>query len=338
MTAPSATIASYLRLCASLRATTGMSNAPGARTISICLSPAPWRLSASTAPRINWSTMKSLKRAARIAKRSSRHCKSPSMLLMLSIHVLHHFEIEAGQTVHLLRRRQNAHSRHAEVTQDLRADAVRAQHLRARMRRRRHGIAADALYGVHQIARRFVRTQDHDHAVTFLRDPLHRRAQWPSQRAIADPDDVAERVLEMHAHQRYALAVQLARNQRQMHRAVDVVLVAEHAEFTELGRNDLLGNALHRALLLQPVADQIGDRPHLELVLPRELLQVRPPRHRAVFIEDLDDRRRRLEPREPRQVAAGLGMTGAGQHTAGLRHDREDVARLPQVLGARVAA
>src|SRR5688572_13956515 len=188
MTAPSATIASYLRLCASLRATTGRSNAPGARTISICLSPAPWRLSESTAPRISWSTMKSLKRAARIAKRSSRHCRSPSMTLMLSIHVLHDFEVEARQAVHLLRRRQHAHPRYAEVAQDLRADAIRTQHLRARMRRRLHRIATDALHGVHQIARRLVRTQDHDHTVTFLRDPLHRRAQRPSQRAIADTD------------------------------------------------------------------------------------------------------------------------------------------------------
>ena len=38
--------------------------------------------SASTAPRTSCSTMKSLKRDARIAKRSSRHCRSPSMVLM----------------------------------------------------------------------------------------------------------------------------------------------------------------------------------------------------------------------------------------------------------------
>src|SRR5918994_3827434 len=209
MTAPSATIASYLRLCASLRATTGMSNAPGARTISICLSAAPWRLSASTAPRINCSTMKSLKRAARIAKRSSRHCRSLSTVLMLSIHVLHHFEVEARQAVHLLRRRQYAHPRDAEVAQNLCADAVRAQYVRTRLRRRRHRFAAEALHGVHEVVRRLVRTQDHDHAVTFLGDPLHRRAQRPAQRTVADADDVAERVLQMHTHQRHALAVQL---------------------------------------------------------------------------------------------------------------------------------
>src|SRR5262245_27765811 len=168
MTAPSATIASYFLLCASLRATNGMSNAPGARTISICLSPAPCRLSASTAPRINCSTMKSLKRDARIANRSSRHCRSPSMVLMLSIHVLHHFEIEARQAVHLFRRGQHAHACYPEVAQDLRADTVRAQHLRACLRRWRCRLAADVLHGVHQVARCFVRTEDHDHAVTLL--------------------------------------------------------------------------------------------------------------------------------------------------------------------------
>src|SRR5687767_10613760 len=91
----------------------------------------------STAPRISCSTMKSLKRAARMANRSSRTCRSPSRVLMesmgreysgLSIHVLDHFQAEARQAVHLLRGRQHTHPRYAQIAKDLRADAIGAQH------------------------------------------------------------------------------------------------------------------------------------------------------------------------------------------------------------------
>ena len=65
-----------------------------------------------------------------------------------------------------------------------------------------------------------------------------------------------------------------------------------------------------------------------------EALEIRPARHRAVLIEDLDDHGRRLEPGEACEVAAGLGVAGAGQHAARPRHQRKDVAGLAQVLGA----
>ena len=39
------------------------------------------------------------------------------------------------------------------------------------------------------------------------------------------------------------------------------------------------------------------------------------------------------KPGQARQIAARLGVPGAGEHPAGLRHQREDVARLAQVLG-----
>ena len=65
----------------------------------------------------------------------------------------------------------------------------------------------------------------------------------------------------------------------------------------------------------------------------RERFEIRASRHGAVVVEDLDDHGGRLEAREPREIAARLGMAGARQHAAGLRHEREDVARLTQVLG-----
>ena len=100
-----------------------------------------------------------------------------------------------------------------------------------------------------------------------------------------------------------------------------MIFVAVHAERAELGLDRLLGDALDRALLVEAIADQVGDRADLELVPLRERLQIRTPRHRAVVVQDLDDDRRRLEPGESRQVAARLGVAGAREHAARLRHD-----------------
>ncbi len=66
-----------------------------------------------------------------------------------------------------------------------------------------------------------------------------------------------------------------------------------------------------------------------------ELDQVGQPRHGAVVLEDLADHRRRLAAGQVGEVAAGLGVAGAHQHAAVLRHQREDVAGLDDVGGLR---
>ena len=62
--------------------------------------------------------------------------------------------------------------------------------------------------------------------------------------------------------------------------------------------------------------------------------QVVAARHRAVVVQDLDDDGRRLEAGEPREIAACFRVARAREHAAGLRHQREDVARLAQVARA----
>ena len=58
--------------------------------------------------------------------------------------------------------------------------------------------------------------------------------------------------------------------------------------------------------------------------------------HFAVFLEDFADHRRRLQTRQLRQVAARFGMSGAHQHAAVLRHERENVAGLDDVVRAGI--
>ena len=62
-------------------------------------------------------------------------------------------------------------------------------------------------------------------------------------------------------------------------------------------------------------------------------LEVRAARHGAVVAQDLDDDRGRIETRQPRQITAGLGVSGARQNPARLGHQREHVAGLHQVPG-----
>ena len=76
-----------------------------------------------------------------------------------------------------------------------------------------------------------------------------------------------------------------------------------------------------------------SDRADWDAALAREPLQVRPARHAAVLLENLDDHSRRLQAREACEIAPGFGMPGTSQYAAGLRHDREYVPGLPEVVG-----
>ena len=64
--------------------------------------------------------------------------------------------------------------------------------------------------------------------------------------------------------------------------------------------------------------------------------QIGAPGHRPVLVEDLDEDRGGLESGETRQVAAGLGVPGAGEHARRLRHQREDVAGLHEIRRRRI--
>ncbi len=128
----------------------------------------------------------------------------------------------------------------------------------------------------------------------------------------------------------------LALDQREMHLPSDRVLIGQHPERPELGIEQGIGDPFDGFFVLHPVADQVGDGADFHLVLGGEHFQIGPPRHVAVLVEDFDDHRRRFQPGQPGQVAAGFGVAGAGQHAAGLGHQREDVAGLHQILGPGV--
>ena len=114
-----------------------------------------------------------------------------------------------------------------------------------------------------------------------------------------------------------------------------MVLIGDQAECTMRGHDAALGDAFHGALGPQAVPDQIGDGADTQSVLTRKTHQFGLTGHRPVIAHDLDDHGGRLEARESGEITARLGVPGACQHAARLRHQREDMPRLAQVLGSR---
>src|SRR5690606_8435083 len=133
---------------------------------------APCRVSASTAPAISRSTIRSLKRDATMPIRKPRAFGSPlntrtrssTALLprVVRIHVLDDLEPEARQRVHVLRRGQHPHPADAERAQDLRTGAERPEiHRRVAPARELLARLAERADGVDQVARGLVEPQQH---------------------------------------------------------------------------------------------------------------------------------------------------------------------------------
>ena len=70
------------------------------------------------------------------------------------------------------------------------------------------------------VARRFRVVKDDGDARAGMRDTLHRRTQRPGMRVSADAEQVAQRVGNVHAHERRLRAIQAAVHQREV-RALD---------------------------------------------------------------------------------------------------------------------
>ena len=93
------------------------------------------------------------------------------------------------------------------------------------------------------------------------------------------------------------------------------------------------GGAADELLVAPPVLDEVGHGDDPEAVAPRVRHEVGHARHGAVVVHDLADHRRRREAGETGEVDAGLGLSGALEHAAGPGHEREDVARLHELVG-----
>ena len=116
---------------------------------------------------------------------------------------------------------------------------------------------------------------------------------------------------------------------------VDVVLVADDAPRSVIGRQPRLGDAMHETLVLEPVRDELRDRDERDAVLLRELLELRTARRRSVLVEDLANHSRRQASGQPREIDRGFGVSDALEHAAVARAQRKHVAAVAEIARNR---
>lgn len=118
----------------------------------------------------------------------------------------------------------------------------------------------------------------------------------------------------MHADQHVLPALHLAVDERHMLVAVHVVAIADEAELTELRGQARFRRAMHEALVLQPVGDQLRHRDERQVVPFGEGLELGALGGGAVVGEDLADDAGGLQAREAHQVDGGLGVAHPLEH------------------------
>ena len=205
---------------------------------------------------------------------------------------------------------------HAQIVQDLRADAVIAD-----FRRNRMGLPALQANGKRigpWVA------QQHDNAAPRRINHAHRRMQ------IAKPaarDDFAEQGRRMHAHQHRRISADIALHQRQMLTRCCRAFIDNGAPGAANRLFNLAFlNAAHQLFRAAAIGDQISDGAKLQAMMLREGHQIRHARHAAVIIHDLTNHAGRIEPRKPREIHRRFRMAGAHQRAAFARHQRKDMA------------
>ncbi len=108
-------------------------------------------------------------------------------------------------------------------------------------------------------------------------------------------------------------------------------------EFADVARDLELGDPGDELFARLAIGDKIGDRDALQRVLFGEGRDLRPAHDAAVVIDQLTDRRHRLEVGEPAEIDRRLGMAGAHQDPAILGDQREDMPRPHEVRAPGIA-
>ena len=139
----------------------------------------------------------------------------------------------------------------------------------------------------------------------------------------------------MHPHQHRLVAREVALAQHDMFVPVGGVGIDAHGPFPAEFRGDgLFIHDLHQVIVAAAVGDEIADRADLKPVQLREADEVGQARHGAIFLHDLADHARRVEPGKARDIDRGLGMARAHQHTAIARTQREHMPGRRDILRA----
>ena len=139
----------------------------------------------------------------------------------------------------------------------------------------------------------------------------------------------------MDTHQRRLRAFQFAAHKCDVLIVVHVAGVRDHTEAAETRGQDRFRYAPHVALVLHAVANEVRHREHLQVVFLAEFDQLRHAGHGAVVTHDFADDASGSQPGNAREIDTSFGLTGADQHAAFARAQRENVSRACEILRLR---
>jgi len=265
------------------------------------------------------------------------------VFLHLQRNALHHLEPVSFQSFDLAGIvGQQPHAPHAEIFQNLRANAVIPQ-----IRRK-----TETQIGVHRVQSLFLQLVGlqlvneadaaaflphvQQHAGAFRADLAQRRRQLRSAIAAVRMKHIAGQALGMDAHEHGLAAVDLAFHQRDMFFPVHVVGVRHRLEHAVIGRQPDLHFAPDQLLFLVAIRDQIFDRDQFHIMLFCDFVQVRQPRHRAVFLDHFADDRGGIGAAHFGEIDRRLRVPGSSEHAAFFGDQRKHVPRAAERLRPRI--
>ena len=106
--------------------------------------------------------------------------------------------------------------------------------------------------------------QIYEYTGALFDDPFERAAHHLLTIAADRPEQVAVGAMRVHANEHVLTIRHLAVNQSHVRLRADLTRIEDGAEVAELGCNAAFGAPMDVVFMTQPVADQVGDRNHLQ--------------------------------------------------------------------------
>ena len=166
-----------------------------------------------------------------------------------------------------------------------------------------------------------------EHALSFLRDPLHGRVELRPTVTPQGMKHVAGEALRVDPHEDTFTAADITLHQRDVGFAVDAGLIRKDLKRSVYGRQRGARDTRHHTLGAHAIPDQLRDGDHRQLVFFRKLRQLRHPRHRAVVIHDFADDTGGRQACDAGEVHGGFGVAGPHEYTTRTCAQGEDVTR-----------
>ena len=158
-------------------------------------------------------------------------------------------------------------------------------------------------------------------------------------RTALGAEHIAGQAFRMDPYQDLVFGRDIPLDQGHVLDVIHIVFVDDQFEFAAVpGRDRGRRRPADQRFVLHPEIDEVRDRDDLEVVFPREELQIGHARHGPVVLHDLADDTGGLQARETGEIDGAFGLAGATSTPPRLRPDGEDVAGADQVGGHGASA